>query len=516
MRCAKCQKIYDAAVEGVLSESLQAKVREHLDSCPACTLVWQENKALRSMLCEGARPARMPDAAYFARLARNAMARAEAEASASATLAEAKPGFFTSLGVLLARLRSGSIRLAQATALVAIGVVAGLVLSRGLRGFLPERPSPSGYAVVRETTPARTVFTVPPSIEQTLPANLLLPGGGSIDGEKTADHGPITKLGVEPTPPVDPAVFVAAWQKTVTLLDKMTPSEEVERLRTIQRVSRQIQSSAVLARLQDLKLQLVRTGQTDYIADVHRIEEVFQQLAAASRESQAQDFAHLETYQKAEEALIEKRYDDAMRLFKTVVIQAPGSYLAARATYQMGNIGFEHFRDFKNALIDYNQCLSEFPQHFVSGTIQNQIHERVELIAQNSVDNYAPLQAFYKAESTSKPAAAIPLYCALLKQYPQSPLVKSAIEAMTRIVRQAADDTSTANQVLEALDQFQDQNPGHPFEMNAQLGLADVTNYCVRNRQQAVLEYTKILDKAKDPDVVNTARERLRLLEKQR
>jgi len=297
----------------------------------------------------------------------------------------------------------------------------------------------------------------------------------------------------------------------------MTPSEEVERLRTIQRVSLQAQPAAVLARLQDLKLQLVRSGQTEYIADVHRIEEVFRQLAAAStRESQTQEFAHLETYQKAEQALIQKRYDDAMRLFKTVVIQAPGSYLAARATFQMGNINFEHYRDFKNALIDYNQCLNEFPQHFVSDTILNQIHERVELITQNSMDNYAPLLTFSRAEATSKPAAAIPLYCALLKQYPQSPLVRPAIEAMTRIVRQVSDDTSTVNQVVEALDQFQSQNPGHSFEMHAQLGLADATNYALHNPQQAVIEYTKILDKAKDPEIVSVARERLRLLDKAR
>jgi len=498
MRCATCQKLYDDAIEGALSERLARKVREHVAQCPACSVVWQENDGLRQVLRESAMPPSVPDSEYFVRLARQAVAKVQARPAP----ADPSPGLFERLAGLFRGEGFGMARLAQGVVLLAIGVIAGFILSPNLRSHVQT----TVFAPPRIASPVTPM--IGPRVESgmaTVASNDALREGGAI--MKVPDTAATA---------VDPTLLVQTWKRTVDLLDKMAPSEEVERLRQIQRVSREVQAAAVLTRLQDLKDELLRSGQTAYIPDVHRIEEVFSQLARASRESQAPDFAHLDTYQKAEQALIEKRYDDAMRLFQMVVIQARGSYLAARATYQMGTINYDYFRDYKNAFIDYNQCMEEFPGQFLPDAVQEQIHERMDLITQNSTDNYAPLRMFYKAEATSKPAAAVPLYAALLKQYPQSPLVRPGIEAMTRIVRQAADDTSSVNQALEALDQFQDQNPGHAFEMNAQLAVADVTNYCVRNRSQAVIEYTKILEKAKDPAMVKTAQERLRMLEKGR
>jgi TolA-binding protein len=513
MRCSKCQELYDEAAAGALSDSLNRKVREHLASCPACSVVWQESHALRCVLRETAQPAVMPDAAYFARLAKQAIVQAQAqETEVSGQRPEAR-GLLDAMAGLLTGLRFGVAGLARATALVAVGLIIGFGFSQGLKGGNRGNPAPSGFAKPASETGMSL------DGQSYLPAGVVpIEGIGArpVAFESIEKPGLITKLDQPAQPPVDPALFVQTWQKTVALLDKMSPSDEVERLRQIQKVSRQVQASAVLTRLQDLKLQLVRSGQTDYIPDVHRIEEVFNQLAAASRESRASEFAHLDTYQKAEEALIQKRHDEAMRLFKMVVIQAPSSYLAARATHQMGNISFEHFRDYKNALIDYDQCLNEYPRHFLSEPILGQIHERIDLITQNSMDNYGPLWTFAQAGVTTQPATALALYATLLKQYPQSPLVRPAIEAMTQIARQAADDTSSVNQLLEVFEQFQDQNPSHPFALDAQLGVADVTNFCVRNRSQAVLEYTKILEKAKDPQKIKTVQERLRSLAKAR
>jgi tetratricopeptide (TPR) repeat protein len=497
MRCSTCQKLYDNAVEDALSERLARKVREHVAQCPACSVVWQENDGLRQILRASAVPPSVPDSEYFARLARQVVAQAQTRPA----FADPSPGWFEKLAGVFHGEGFGMVRLAQGLALLAIGLIGGFILSPNIR------------------TQAHGAVFAPPRIASPV-GNLLGPRNeptiSVAANETVSEPGPIMKVPEAAATGVDPALLVQTWKTTVDLLDKMAPSEEVERLRQIQRVSREVRAAAVLTRLQDLKDELLRSGQTAYIPDVHRIEEVFSRLASASRETQAADFAHLDTYQKAEQALIEKRYDDAMRLFQMVVLQARGSYLAARATYQMGNINYEYFRDYKNAFIDYTRCMEEFPGQFLPDAVQNQIHERMDMITQNSMDHYAPLRTFHKAESTSKPAAAIPLYSAILKQYPQSPLVRPSIEAMTRLARQAADDTSSVNQVLEALDQFQDQNPGHLCEMAAQLGVADVTNYCVRNRSQAVLEYTKILEKAKDPTLVKTAQERLRMLEKGR
>jgi len=514
MRCTKCQKIYDEAAQGLLSENLQRKVRDHLAECPVCSVFWQENEALRFALRETARPAAVPDAPYFARLARRAVAQAQVETTeVNGERSEAR-GWLDAVGGLLTGLRFGMAGLVQATALLAVGVVAGLGIARGLKSGQIEKTKVADIVTSMPTEQAALPPLVGPTFSPTLPdtGSSMMAKGAVAENEGDL----ITKVDETPRPAVDPATLVQTWQKTLALLDKMGPSDEVERLRQIQQVSRQVQASTILNRLQDLKLQLVRTGQTDYIPDVHRIEEVFSRLAAASRDTQASEFAHLDTYQKAEEALIRKRYDEAMRLFKMVVIQAPGTYLAARATHQMGNISFERFRDYKNALIDYDLCLNEYPRHFLSDAIQEQIHERVDLITQNSTDSYGPLRTFAQAEATSQPAAALGLYSTLLKQYPQSPLIEPTIGAMTRIVRQVADDTTAVNTVLDVLDQFQDQNPGHPLALDAQLGLADVTNFCVRNRSQAVLEYTKILEKAKDPEKIKTVQERLRSLEKAR
>ncbi len=522
MRCAKCQRMYDAAVENRLSDRQREKIRSHLSVCPSCALVWQENEGLRAVLCESAKPEHIPSPGYFARLARNAIEAVEAEKSVEA--AAPRPTFWASLTAWVGSVPRGAFRLAQAAILLAVGVTAGYFLSNELRGTSPtEAFQPLRIALSPTPTPAGDVpdrlQTSPPPTAAPAPETVIayavpVPAAPAVAAEPPAESHPIMKVESAPTPVVDIAAVTAALQKFGEVLDKMKPSEEVERLRQIQRVSQQIQASAVLARLQDLKLQLVRSGQTDYIPDVHRIEEVFHQLASASRDRQASEFLHLETYQKAEDALIKKRYDDAMRLFKVVIIQAPGSYLAARAMYQRANINFEYYRDFKNAIMDYNQCLTEFPRHFVAEPIQKLIHERVELIAQNSTNDYAPLKLYYKAEATTRPAAAVPLYAALLKQYPQSTLIKPAIDALVRLARQNADDSALVGQVLDAFDQFQDQNPAHPAEMHAQLAIADVTHFCVRNRQQAILEYTKVLDKSRDPELVRIAQERLHSLEK--
>jgi len=522
MRCLKCQKLYDDAVQGALSEKQNHKVRDHLASCPACSVFWQENEALRSTIRQSATPAVMPDAAYFARLARQAISKAQAEETEERSKRPEARGLLAAMAGLLTGLRFGVAGLARAATFLALGILVGLALSPGFRQKMHEKVLSSGIASL---TPRSATSSEAPLVERGLPPDMIAKAGPFAAPPEVGDPGRrsdrmILKRDELGTPSVDPASLVEAWQKTVALLDKMGPSDEVERLRQIQQVSRRVPATTVLSRLQDLKLQLVRDGQTDYLADVHQIEDVFRQLAAVSRDREASDFAHLDTYQKAEEALIKKRYDEAMRLFQMVRIQAPGSYLAARATHQIGNISFEYFRDYKNGYFEYNQCLDSFARHFPDA-IRNQMHERVDLITQNSMDNngeqnYAPLRMFFEAESATQPATGLALHLALLKQYPQSPLMEKTIAAMTRIVRQAADDTSAVNQALDALDQFQDQNPNHPLLLNVQLAVADITNFCVRNRSQAVLEYTRILEKAKDPEMIKTVQGRLRLLERQR
>ncbi|KPL07376.1 hypothetical protein AMJ85_09655 [candidate division BRC1 bacterium SM23_51] len=515
MRCSKCQKLYDDAARGLLSEALSRKVHEHLASCPACSVVWQENGALRLVLREAATPPLVPEAAYYVRLARGAMARVETEQS---TTSPAKPRLLDALPGWLRRARLNPLKLANAAVFLAIGVLFGFGLSRGLHSGTPEQPTRPGIELVQRSTPTRAVEQpLPPEVilRGIAPRPTLVPGEGGVEATRITKIDEPRAAALEPLL-VDPELVLKAWQQTVGLLDKLGPSEEVEQLRQVQRLSRRVEAATVLTRLQDLKLQLVRGGQTEYIPVVHRVEEVFNELAAVSPETQEAHFAQLDTYQEAERALIEKRYDEAMRLFKMVVLQAPGSYLAARAMYQMGNINFEYFRDYKNALLDYSQCLNESPPHFLSQTIQDQIHERVELITQNTVDKYAPLRVFYQAQSAAEPVQALALYTSLLARYPQSPLAGQAIEAMTRAVRQAADDDVLVNRALETLVQFQEQNRDHPFELNAQLGVADITHYCLRNHSQAALEYSKVLEKAKDPGMIETVRARLRLLGRDR
>jgi len=507
MRCSKCQKFYDAAARGVLSESLSRKVRDHLASCPACSVVWQENEALRYMIRKTAEPRAIPDQAYFVQLARQAIVQAQAESSGSSP-ARARSGLFEAMAGLLTGLRFGVAGWARAAAFLAIGIVAGLAVSSRTRA-------------TRTTIPERVAF---PEIQST--AENLTPGsslgGAGLASEKivaaseSGSEPKIFKIEDSARPPMDPALFVQAWQRTVALLDKMAPPDEVERLRQIQQVSRQAPVATLLTRLQDLKLQLARTGQLDYISDVRRAEQILGQLVAASPETQAGDLAHLDTYLKAAEAQFEKRYHDALRLYNLVTIQARGTYLAACATNKMGDINFEYFRNYNNAFIEYNSCLNEPLRRFLSDEVRNRIEERIGEITENSVDNYAPLDLFHRAEATSQSAVAIELHSALLKKYPQSPLAPKAIGAITRIARQSPDDTSLVAQALDTLDQFQDQNPSHPRLLEAQLAMADITNFCVRNRPQATLEYTKILEKAKDPEMVQTVQGRLRSLEKGR
>ncbi|MBM3333823.1 zf-HC2 domain-containing protein, partial [Candidatus Sumerlaeota bacterium] len=134
MRCAKCQKLFDAAADGSLSDRWTRKVRDHLAVCPACSLVWQENEGLRLILRETSSPAAMPDAAYFARLARVAVEKAESERVVSAPVLP-KPGLAERLAELFGLGELGVEALARGVALVAVGLIAGFILSRNLVSF---------------------------------------------------------------------------------------------------------------------------------------------------------------------------------------------------------------------------------------------------------------------------------------------------------------------------------------------------------------------------------------------
>jgi len=547
MRCSKCRKLYDDAVSGLLPEKTARKVREHLAQCPSCAVFWQENDALRMLLRESCEGVELPAPAYFARLSRIAVAKS-ADYKPSAKPAAPSLGWGERIAASVAALRLGA--LARAAVFVALGALAGFLLSSHRFDRTKGTPEISGPpGAVREIVPAAEVADVikPITIK---PASTPSPADFSKALASLGPHAPSAELALpteqgsplparppmkiepeekpaapkvnlveasnQPGPTVDPNLVVKAWEQTVSLLNKLGPSDEIERLRKIQQVSRQVEATTVLNSLQDLKIQLVRSGKTEYIPIVHRIEELLNELAAASPENEGAYFAHLDTYQEAERALIEKRYDDAMRLFKMVVIQAPRSYLATRARYQMGNINFEYYRDYKNALFEYNQCLNQSAPHFLDQQILDQMHQRVELITQNAVDDYAPLKIFYEAESKQNPADAIELYAALLDKYPQSPLAKKAIERITRLVCQNTDDESLVAPAIDILERFQDKNPDNPAEIYAELGVADITRYRIRNRAQAILEYSKILEKAKDPTLIRQVRARLRQLDRER
>jgi TolA-binding protein len=523
MQCAKCQELYDDAVRGELSEAAAGRVRAHVSSCPVCSVYWQENDTLSQVLLETAEQIPIPDAGYFSQRARNSMLLANAIDDIPLAPAPDR-------GRLRARVIDliQPARLMRAAAVLALGAVLGFVASRPwlwnatdtARPTVARQPSSAAFEPNRRLTASQVqpVSNVRAALDVESQANhdrflqeLLALQQYEQYGETARSQ--LSKLTDydQDRAAMDPAM-VKVWGDTVKLFDKLQTTDELDRLRRIETLSRRVQPAAVLASLQDLKILLVRNGQTDYIPVIHQMEAVLGELAAASPQPNSVNTAYQETYQEAERALIARDYEKAMVLFRKVVVQAPTSYLGALAKFQMGDLNYEQFRDYEKALADYSKCLEESKPQYLSQAILNQIHERVERITQNQMDHYAPLALFHGAESANSPVAAVAQYAGLLDRYPRSTLVGPTIENMTQLARQSVSDDSVVNPIIEALDTFQQQNPNHPFELHAQLGITDINLDRYRNQAQAKLDYTKILHDAKDPKLVSAIQQRLRRL----
>lgn len=514
MRCAKCQKLYDAAVRGLLSERWDRKVREHVAACPACAVVWQENESLRRLVRASSQPARMPDRAAFARMARQAMVQVEAE---RAKTPPARAGWWTAVADLFQGRQSRMAALVQAAALVAVGAIGGALITRGLDGGNGQPRMVANAPVATPRPTPEIVMTSmdrnggPFPIEPIIPPLDVTPEPGYAPEQPDTPTHLLTKRDDAPPtlPAYDPMFFAQAMDRAVRLFEKLPATDEVEELRRIRTVSSQLEVAAVLTRLQDLKLQLVRDGRTEYIPDFHRLEKVLKQMAAVSPRSETPaGFAYLDTYQEAETALIRKEYEKAMNLFRKVIVEAHGTYLAARAKYQLGNIEFEITRDYGNALADYNEFLKETPDKYLSEAMLTQVRERIDLITANAANQYAPLRVFDSGEAAKDPADAARYHITLLRSYPDSPLVRKAIDAMARIVRQNPND-DTARQIVEELVQFQTGHGEHPLILYVDLAIADIEYYRTHNREQAEYDYSEILKKVEDPQLEGTVRERL-------
>jgi len=540
MQCSKCQKLYDEAVRNELPPALAQQVNAHVRDCPACLAFWQENDTLRRVLQKTVEEIRVPTAAYFANLARLAVAEAAARPSAPAL---SPPGRVAAVIDLLRDRRAG--RLLQAAALLAMGIVLGAVYARQMG--LDRRPAPLTAALIAQVQPAAPRPAVQPTdiypfpqmasasnpwnpqpswllepwsqptelVSRRLPAAEtpnIFKNEPPLEDRQTLAQASVLEFDRE-SAAVDPEMLFKVADKWGTLFQNIPPSAELDRLRKLDRISRQIQAAAMLGSLQDLKLQLGRSGQADLIPVVHGIENVLMQLAEASAEPPNWDTTYQRTFQEAELAVIAKDYPKAMVLLQKVVVQAPNTYLASRAKFQMGNLAYEHFRRYDQALAYYNDCIDASKPHYLSPAILEQIHARIELLTTNRMDNYAPLALFHGAESAATAAAAVPLYAQLLRRYPRSTLVARAVENMTRAARQSINDETLVNQVLEALDVFQQQAEA-PLTAQAELAISDINFYRTGNRSQARFDYSRILQDAKDPALEAVVRERLRQVER--
>lgn len=537
MNCSKCQKLCDEAASGALTERLDRKVRDHLESCPACAVFYRENESLRSLLRDTAVPQAIPEEAYFRRLARQAAAQSGNPGVLPAN--PAGPGWFENLAAQLGGL-------VRATTVLAAGAFIGFVLSQIFFGAKPNGPDNQTAKEPTPTPKIEYVYVTPAPLpyknEQILPPfearvrPTTVADGGLQDLpdaspliEKIPSHEESPEVvstalldsGRGKIPAVDPQQFLATMQQAMSLIETIPPTEEYKSLQKIGQVSRQVNVGSVLASLQDLKIELVRNGQAEHIPLVHKIEDLVNAVALATPESRGQHFAHLETYQQAELAMLEgdsgkSDYQKAMDLFRRVVIQAPGSYFAALAKYEIGNINYEHYRNYEDALVDYTQCLEESDPRFLSEHIVKQIHERVQLITQNSRSNYEPLSLYNRAESASDWRKSFDLYTQLILDYPDSTLIRPAFEAMTLIARRHPANKGLVSRAVGVFDQFQQKNPDHPLKLYAELGIADVVHYPLRDRAQARIDYAKILREARDPALVATLQDRLSQIEDDR
>ena len=128
------------------------------------------------------------------------------------------------------------------------------------------------------------------------------------------------------------------------------------------------------------------------------------------------------------------------------------------------------------------------------------------------MDNWRPLQLYHKAAESST-NAAITLLKEIITRYPASTLVKDAIETLAhRVISDEDVEAATAEDVIGFFQQSRERFQAKDNRQLLQYQTADIFQLRLMNCQQALLEFSRVMDIDPQSELATKARTKIRAL----
>lgn len=480
MNCGKIRKLLESYYDETLDTSLSQVVEEHLGSCESCMKEYESYSKIGDLL-RMSNEVELPSDEYFEKLRlevipnikhRSIMDYIKRMITASGEI------FFSPRPVLA---------FARFSFILIIGLSAGYLMRDFNKVEFIKEPDNKSLAslnteLINKEKSEIVVFKTDPkpiSLE-----NIYNPIGSLLSSKSDIEKSIAQSAAEADTAPIDKK-------------DRMVL------------VANKLMQSNVLDEIQDIKLNLYNSGGEKYIPQMHELEGILYDIVSTGEKSNQLYIENMKLYQKAETYLLKKNYLKAEESYYKVIKHDPTSLFAYLSRYQIGNIDFDVLHNYSGALINYQKCLEDYPSHYINEDNKAVIHTRLNLLTENSQNNWDPLKLYMTAK---KDKEAINSYYDLILKYPQSPLVFETANSLKDYAISRDSDEQTASDILKNFQRFQDENPDNKYNSLFQFAIADILNFRFNDYKQSLLEYSKILKEDVSPELQDTILKRVQEL----
>ncbi|MCD6385237.1 tetratricopeptide repeat protein, partial [Candidatus Sumerlaeota bacterium] len=262
--------------------------------------------------------------------------------------------------------------------------------------------------------------------------------------------------------------------------------------------------------LQQIKLQLMRTGKAESIAYIHNLEGSILRIISLEENPKDSGWNSLSNYQQAESALLKNDYVTALQKYYSVIADSPNSYLSFLAHYQIGNIQLQYLNNYSEALSEFQLCLQNYPESYFTPEQRRAVLENIALLSENAIDNWRPLRLYLEAKKSSVDVGLV-LYQELLEDYPQLSLARKSVQHLLQSVLSSQyEDSTVPNRVIGMFQEAMNKIKDTQLRQQLQMGIADIMNYRLFNRRQALLEYSRAIQIDPHSAMAMAARQRIR------
>ncbi len=449
MDCKKIQGLYEEYSSKVLPQNISREIEEHLSKCEKCHQEFEENKIISEALKVNA--SCTVDKIHLSNMISKAMRKINEISS---------PTIFNRFLFPLKELLFEK-KLGFAVALIILGFVIGT--------FLQLRSSQKTQIVV-----------VPPYMNKEM-----LPDSGIRT----------TALYDSPTPSSYPLYKRYLREPVYGIIiskpksDKAKDAEEKSHLTAKEKEI--VENIQKLSQEEPIDIDnTIKKGETDS----NKTLAIFPKALGDSFRISDNYIVNTAGYNKAEKYASEGKYFEAIREYQNIIRNAPTSLLASKALYNIANLEFKELFDFEGALIDYQKFLDYYPDKYISATVKEEVLENIKLLTQSSPDKWESLKTYIIAQKKESPES-FEYYFSIIEDYPNTPIADKCIDNLTESAINSFDATPLiAEKTLLFMQNYiNSHTESDKLYPKMQLAIGDIINYGIKDREQALIEYSKIM-----------------------